>query len=104
MLQRNFALYDEESVIENVMRAMPDDVDYEESLYSALELLEMVQMNHRITHIARDFLKVFGELTGDGDTHTSCCACDHPHSGCDCEAVEVGHFAFGDLLHLVPGY
>mgnify|MGYP000155398319 FL=1 len=54
MLQRNFALYDEESVIENVMRAMPDDVEYEESLYAALELLEMVQMNHRITHIARD--------------------------------------------------
>ena len=54
MLQRNFALYDEETVIENVMRAMPDDVEYEEGLYAALELLEMVQMNHRITHIARD--------------------------------------------------
>ena len=54
MLQRNFALYDEESVIENVMRAMPDNVEYEEGLYAALELLEMVQMNHRITHIARD--------------------------------------------------
>ena len=54
MLQRNFALYDEEIVIENVMRAMPDNVDYEEGLYFALELLEMVQMNHRITHIARD--------------------------------------------------
>ena len=54
MLQRNFALYDEETVIENVMRAMPETVDYEEGLYAALELLEMVQMNHRITHIARD--------------------------------------------------
>lgn len=54
MLQRNFALYDEESVIENVMRALPDGVDYEEGLYTSLELLEMVQMNHRITHIARD--------------------------------------------------
>ncbi|MBR1610666.1 MAG: ATP-binding cassette domain-containing protein, partial [Methanobrevibacter sp.] len=54
MLQRNFALYDEETVIENVMRAMPDDKEYEESIYTALELLEMVQMNHRITHIARD--------------------------------------------------
>jgi methyl coenzyme M reductase system subunit A2 len=54
MLQRNFALYDEETVIENVMRAVPDTVDYEEGLYFALELLEMVQMNHRITHIARD--------------------------------------------------
>lgn len=54
MLQRNFALYDEESVIENVMRAMGDEGDFEEKLYKALELLEMVQMNHRITHIARD--------------------------------------------------
>ena len=54
MLQRNFALYDEETVIENVMRAMNDDKDYDEKLYFALELLEMVQMNHRITHIARD--------------------------------------------------
>ena len=54
MLQRNFALYDEETVIENVMRAMSDKYEYEEKIYRALELLEMVQMNHRITHIARD--------------------------------------------------
>ncbi|WP_409200541.1 methyl coenzyme M reductase system, component A2 [Methanobrevibacter sp. DSM 116169] len=54
MLQRNFALYDEETVIENVMRAMGDENDYEENLYEALDYLEMVQMNHRITHIARD--------------------------------------------------
>ena len=54
MSQRNFALYDEETVIENVMRAVPDTVEYEEGLYFALELLEMVQMNHRITHVARD--------------------------------------------------
>ncbi|MDR2624046.1 MAG: methyl coenzyme M reductase system, component A2 [Methanobrevibacter sp.] len=53
MLQRNFALYDEETVIENVMNAM-NDGDYEEQLYKALDLLDMVQMNHRITHIARD--------------------------------------------------
>ena len=54
MLQRNFALYDEETVIENVMRAIPDGIEYETGLYISLELLEMVQMNHRITHIARD--------------------------------------------------
>ena len=54
MLQRNFALYDEETVIENVMRAMPENKSYEESIYDALDLLDMVQMNHRITHIARD--------------------------------------------------
>ena len=33
MLQRNFALYDEETVIENVMRAIGDRLSYEESLY-----------------------------------------------------------------------
>ncbi|MDR3063251.1 MAG: methyl coenzyme M reductase system, component A2 [Methanobrevibacter sp.] len=53
MLQRNFALYDEETVIENVLEAIPTG-EYEEKLYRALDLLEMVQMNHRITHIARD--------------------------------------------------
>lgn len=54
MLQRNFALYDEETVIENVMRAMGDEEDYEKNLYVALDYLDMVQMNHRITHVARD--------------------------------------------------
>lgn len=54
MLQRNFALYDEETVIENVMRAMGDEDDYENNLYAALDYLDMVQMSHRITHIARD--------------------------------------------------
>lgn len=55
MLQRNFALYDEETVIDNVLRAMGDENRYlEENIYRSLELLNMVQMNHRITHIARD--------------------------------------------------
>ncbi|MDR2873171.1 MAG: methyl coenzyme M reductase system, component A2 [Methanobrevibacter sp.] len=53
MLQRNFALYDEDTVIENVIKAMPEG-EYEEQLYKALDLLDMVQMNHRITHLARD--------------------------------------------------
>ena len=54
MLQRNFALYDEETVIENVMRAMGEYDDYTTHLYEALDYLDMVHMNHRITHIARD--------------------------------------------------
>lgn len=53
MLQRNFALYERETVIENVLRAIKGG-EYEENLYKALDLLEMVQMSHRITHIARD--------------------------------------------------
>ncbi|RBQ23122.1 Trehalose/maltose import ATP-binding protein MalK [Candidatus Methanobinarius endosymbioticus] len=53
MLQRNFALYEREAVIENVLRAM-EGGEYKENLYKALDLLEMVQMSHRITHVARD--------------------------------------------------
>lgn len=55
MLQRNFALYDEDSVIDNVLKAMGDEGKYEEeNVYKSIELLEMVQMTHRVTHIARD--------------------------------------------------
>ncbi|MCK9150377.1 methyl coenzyme M reductase system, component A2 [Methanobacterium alcaliphilum] len=53
MLQRTFALYEDDTVIDNIIKSMAD-VDYEESTYIALELLEMTQMSHRITHIARD--------------------------------------------------
>jgi len=53
MLQRIFALYERETVIENVLRAM-ETGEYEENLYKALDFLDMVQMSHRITHIARD--------------------------------------------------
>ena len=53
MLQRTFALYEDDTVIDNVMRAMQEG-DYEEKMYKALELLEMAQMTHRVTHVARD--------------------------------------------------
>jgi len=53
MLQRNFALYERETVIENVLRAI-EGGEYEENLYKAIDFLEMVQMSHRITHISRD--------------------------------------------------
>ena len=53
MLQRNFALYERETVIENVLIELKSG-EYEEKLYHAIDLLEMVQMSHRITHIARD--------------------------------------------------
>ncbi|AMK15862.1 methyl coenzyme M reductase system, component A2 [Methanobrevibacter olleyae] len=55
MLQRNFALYDEQTVIDNVLNAMGDEGRYEEeNIYRAIDLLEMVQMSHRVTHVARD--------------------------------------------------
>lgn len=54
MLQRTFALFGDKSVIENIMDAIPDDVSYEEKVQRSIKLLEMVNMTHRTTHIARD--------------------------------------------------
>ncbi|MBC7090059.1 MAG: ATP-binding cassette domain-containing protein, partial [Methanobacteriaceae archaeon] len=53
MLQRTFALYEDDTVIDNITRAITEG-DYEEKIYKALELLEMTQMTHRVTHVARD--------------------------------------------------
>ena len=53
MLQRTFALYEDDTVIDNVLKAIHDH-DEEESISMAIDLLEMAQMTHRITHIARD--------------------------------------------------
>lgn len=53
MLQRTFALYEDDTVIDNVIKSI-DNHDDEESTYIAIDLLEMTQMTHRITHIARD--------------------------------------------------
>ncbi len=53
MLQRTFALYEDDTVIDNVIKSI-EGHDEEESTYMAIDLLEMAQMTHRITHIARD--------------------------------------------------
>lgn len=53
MLQRTFALYEDDTVIDNVIKSI-EGRDDEESAYMAIDLLEMAQMTHRITHIARD--------------------------------------------------
>lgn len=55
MLQRTFALYEETTVIENVMKAMENsNYSYDEKIAIAIDLLDQTQMNHRIIHIARD--------------------------------------------------
>ncbi len=54
MLQRTFALYGEMSVIENIFEALGKDVDENEKVDRAIQLLEMVNLTHRTTHIARD--------------------------------------------------
>lgn len=53
MLQRTFALYEDETVIDNVLKSI-NGHDEEESTYMAIDLLDLAQMTHRITHIARD--------------------------------------------------
>jgi methyl coenzyme M reductase system subunit A2 len=53
MLQRTFALYEDDTVIENVMKGITGH-EPEEATYMAIDLIEMAQMSHRITHIARD--------------------------------------------------
>ncbi|HEY3419236.1 MAG TPA: methyl coenzyme M reductase system, component A2 [Methanomassiliicoccales archaeon] len=54
MLQRSFALYGDMSVIENIFEAFPANFDEKRKIARAIELLQMVNMTHRTTHIARD--------------------------------------------------
>jgi methyl coenzyme M reductase system subunit A2 len=55
MFQRTFALYGDDRVIENVLRAL-DDINYpsEKSISRAADLLDEVRLSHRMMHIARD--------------------------------------------------
>jgi methyl coenzyme M reductase system subunit A2 len=55
MFQRTFALYGNDRVIENVLRAL-DDINYpeEKSITRAADLLDQVRLSHRMMHIARD--------------------------------------------------
>ena len=55
MFQRTFALYGNDRVIENVLRAL-DDVDYpqDKAINRAADLLDQVRLSHRMMHIARD--------------------------------------------------
>jgi methyl coenzyme M reductase system subunit A2 len=54
MLQRSFALFGDLSVIENIFEAFPEHTDEKYKIQRAIELLQMVNMTHRTTHIARD--------------------------------------------------
>lgn len=55
MIQRTFALYGDDRVIENVIRAL-DDINYPQAglVQRAAELIEEVKLSHRMLHIARD--------------------------------------------------
>ena len=54
MLQRTFALFGDMTVIENVFEALGDRMPEKQRVDRALELLKLVKLEHRITHIARD--------------------------------------------------
>jgi methyl coenzyme M reductase system, component A2 len=55
MFQRTFALYGNDRVIENVLRAL-DDINYpdDKAISRAADLLDEVRLSHRMMHIARD--------------------------------------------------
>ena len=53
MLQRTFALYEDDTVIDNVIKSISGH-DEDEITDMAIDLIDIVQMTHRITHIARD--------------------------------------------------
>jgi methyl coenzyme M reductase system, component A2 len=55
MLQRTFALYGDERVIVNVINSL-NEIGYQgqDSMIKAVELLEEVNMSHRMMHVARE--------------------------------------------------
>ena len=55
MFQRTFALYGDDRVIENVLKAL-DDIHYpaENAINRAADLIDEVRLTHRMMHIARD--------------------------------------------------
>ncbi|MBR2255247.1 MAG: methyl coenzyme M reductase system, component A2 [Candidatus Methanomethylophilaceae archaeon] len=54
MFQRTFGLFGDKSVIENVLEAVPEEYPQDQGVDRAIKMIEMVNMTHRSTHIARD--------------------------------------------------
>lgn len=54
MLQRTFALYGDDRVITNVMRAVEESSGGAISIHQAADLLDEVNMSHRMMHVARE--------------------------------------------------
>lgn len=55
MFQRTFALYGDDRVIENILKAL-DDINYpaEKAISRAADLIDEVRLSHRMMHTARD--------------------------------------------------
>jgi methyl coenzyme M reductase system subunit A2 len=55
MLQRTFALYGDDMVIANVVNSLTEiGVSTEDAMGKAVDLLEKVELSHRMMHVARD--------------------------------------------------
>lgn len=54
MMQRTFALYGDLTVVENIFEALGDKYSEKRKVERAVDLLKTVNLQHRITHIARD--------------------------------------------------
>jgi methyl coenzyme M reductase system subunit A2 len=54
MMQRTFALYGDLTVVENIFEALGDKYSEKRKVEKAVDLLKMVNLQHRVTHIARD--------------------------------------------------
>jgi methyl coenzyme M reductase system subunit A2 len=54
MLQRTFALFGDNTVMENIFEAIGNNVPEKEKVDKTIELLDFVNMTYRTTHIARD--------------------------------------------------
>ena len=54
MIQRTFGIYGDDSVIENVMKALADSEYTGDKIMRSADILDQVKLSHRIMHIARD--------------------------------------------------
>ncbi|BAI60594.1 putative methylcoenzyme M reductase system component A2 [Methanocella paludicola SANAE] len=54
MIQRTFGIYGDDSVIENVMKALDDSGYGGDRIMRAADIIDQVKLSHRMMHIARD--------------------------------------------------
>lgn len=54
MIQRTFGIYGDDSVIENVLKALDDSGYNGDRILRAADIIDQVKLSHRMMHIARD--------------------------------------------------
>ena len=102
MLQRTFALFGEMTVIENIFEALGESMSERERIDRALELLKMVKLEHRVTHIARDLsggekqrCVLARQLAKDPILFLA----DEPTGTLDPQTAEIVHNVLVDAVH-----